>query len=84
MPWLTVLTCIAFLLTSCEEEKIASQGINYIGYGKSFGECLGYCIHSMKVNRTEARLTKCGWDASGLLQSPLLREIMESMKGCEN
>ena len=61
-----VHTVLLFAI-SCEEEAEDYGTINYIGYGTSFGECLGYCIHHMKLYPESVRLDKAGWDEQGEL-----------------
>ena len=54
-------------ILSCEKEERQFGTLNYIAYGTSFGECLGYCNHYMKVYPHLATLRKYGWDENGRL-----------------
>ena len=55
-------------LVACDKEQEEQYGtINYIGYGTSFGECLGYCVNYMKVFPDLSRLSRTGWDEFGTL-----------------
>jgi len=66
--WLRVAMIILLFSTlSCDKEEQTSGTINYIAYGSSFGECLGYCNQYMKVHPQVATLKKIGWDETGSL-----------------
>lgn len=60
---------IVFLLTGCEkkENNNFSYDIDYIKYGTSFGECLGYCRNDISVKNSEIVFHKSGWDLGGIL-----------------
>jgi hypothetical protein len=82
---MSILRCAAvalFLmmsLISCEndpEEELYGT-INLIGYGTSFGECLGYCVNYMKVYEDVANLTRTGWDGSGQLPAVQCSQPLE-------
>jgi hypothetical protein len=64
---LTMVIAGAIVFTECEKEPAERGNIDYIGYGTSFGECLGYCIHHLKVHSEVAELKKTGWDQGGEL-----------------
>jgi hypothetical protein len=66
-PGIALLLVIVLFQSACEPEKDLEPEIHYIGYGTSFGECLGYCIHELKLDRTLASLTQSGWDMQGSL-----------------
>jgi len=58
-----------FLFSSfqCEEEKIENtMQVEYLSYGTSFGECLGYCVREIVVNG-DVTFTKSGWGIEGSL-----------------
>ena len=63
----TFLFISLLAIMSCEKEEQYFGTINYIGYGTSFGECLGYCNQQMKVYPQAATFRKNGWDQSGAL-----------------
>jgi len=50
---------------TCEETQIEEQ-VEYLSYGTSFGECLGYCKKEVRVGGNIV-YTKSGWDLDGLL-----------------
>ncbi|MEQ8546887.1 MAG: hypothetical protein RIC03_03200 [Cyclobacteriaceae bacterium] len=58
-----LITLFAILLFSCDEEKV-DVDLNFIRYGSSFGECLGYCITDIEVTSTDAVKTRSGWNNS--------------------
>jgi hypothetical protein len=62
-----LLLAAVLLVSECSQEDEYIPAINYIGYGKSFGECLGYCTQSMKANGCAATLNKTGWNEYELL-----------------
>jgi hypothetical protein len=55
------------LLTGCEknESDISSSDIEYVKYGTSFGECLGYCEKDITVTNTRIDFLKNGRDLDG-------------------
>lgn len=60
--------CLLLLyMLSCENEEHQLGTLNYIAYGTSFGECLGYCNQYMKVYPEVATLSKTGWENLGQL-----------------
>lgn len=58
-----------FLLIGCEktENKDFSSDIEYVKYGTSFNECLGYCENDIAVRSAEIGFHKSGRDLNGLL-----------------
>jgi hypothetical protein len=67
LSWLFTLLLVTTLVCSCSKEEAPTPKIHYIGYGTSFGECLGYCVHQMKVDDFSVSLKRNGWDEYGLL-----------------
>lgn len=66
--WIKIVMITLLLsIWSCEKEDSYSGTVNYISYGNSFGECLGYCALQMKVFPNAATLRKIGWDENGAL-----------------
>gem|GEM_PF-497763 len=65
---IAVLVLIASL-SNCEEEagKNDPADPEYIKYGTSFGECLGYCVKTIKVTDSKIEFYKNGWDLNGIL-----------------
>jgi hypothetical protein len=63
---ITLVLLLLFTL-SCDREDSYVSEVNYISYGTSFGECLGYCNQFMKVYPQIATLSQFGWDESGEL-----------------
>lgn len=58
---------LVFSTLSCTKEDMRSDTLNYISYGSSFGECLGYCNEQMKVHPQQVKLTRIGWNEAGPL-----------------
>lgn len=64
---LTILSVILFSNFQCEEmEKEEAGQVEYISYGTSFGECLGYCVREILVSGG-ITFTKSGWGLDGEL-----------------
>lgn len=64
---LTSLSIILFSNFQCEElEKEESGKVEYLSYGTSFGECLGYCVREIIVSGG-ITFTKSGWEQDGEL-----------------
>ena len=63
MRLILALVVIAMLSSSCNEEgNIAEdQEILQINYGTSFGECLGYCQRTLKIDNDSIIFVKSGW-----------------------
>ncbi len=61
---ISLLTIVSILLFSdfqCEKEVINEYGnVEYLSYGTSFGECLGYCKREILVSGG-VTFTKSGW-----------------------
>lgn len=60
---------LVIILISCEKNDSNSipRNLEYISYGTSFGECLGYCTRSITINDSSIKSEKKGWDLNGLL-----------------
>lgn len=60
---------IGFIFISCEKNDNDNfqSDIEYIKYGTSFGECLGYCKNDITVTNLKIDFHKSGWDLDGLL-----------------
>ncbi len=58
---------LILLLTGCEKNNNLSSEIEYVKYGTSFGECIGYCANDITINSQEIDFHKNGWDTQGLL-----------------
>lgn len=62
---------IAFIsvFSGCDENEkdFYSSNIEYVKYGNSFGECLGYCINDITVTDSKIIFHKSGWDLDGIL-----------------
>jgi hypothetical protein len=52
----TSLVVLMFVTMSCDREDPYLGEVNYIAYGTSFGECMGYCNQYMKVYPQAATL----------------------------
>jgi hypothetical protein len=57
------------LTASCEKADMNSNldEFNFIRYGTSFGECIGYCKRSIEVSTSKIHFEKIGWDQNGKL-----------------
>jgi hypothetical protein len=53
---LACLLAITLNFMSCEKGKI--KNIDSIGYGTSFGMCIGYCLNSISVNNEKVTFSK--------------------------
>jgi hypothetical protein len=59
--------CSLFLLSNFQCEKETDYGeVQYLSYGTSFGECLGYCVREVVVSGW-ITFTKSGWEVDGAL-----------------
>jgi hypothetical protein len=67
---ISILTIVSILLFSnfqCEKELTKEPGeVEYLSYGTSFGECLGYCKREVTVSGG-ITFTKSGWQIDGAL-----------------
>lgn len=54
------------LLSGCEITDQVND-FDYVKYGTSFGECLGYCINSVTISDALIIYEKKGWDIGGQL-----------------
>ena len=64
--WIKTVTVLMFLsLVACDRDEPSLGTVNYLAYGSSFGECLGYCNHIMKVYPQAATLSIFSWQESG-------------------
>ena len=64
---LTLFSIILFSNFQCEEEKMENTAqVEYLSYGTSFGECLGYCVREIVVSGG-ITFTKSGWSREGSL-----------------
>ncbi len=64
---LTLFSIVLFSNFQCEEEKLENTvQVEYLSYGTSFGECLGYCVREIVVSGG-VTFTKRGWDIEGNL-----------------
>ena len=64
---LTIFSIALFSNFQCEEEeKEESSQVEYLSYGTSFGECLGYCVREIIVSGG-ITFTKSGWTIGGAL-----------------
>ncbi len=61
-----IFLTILIVLSCCEKTEV-NENVEYISYGISFGECLGYCIREVIVGEDKAEFTKSGWDMEGVL-----------------
>ncbi|MCF8380132.1 MAG: hypothetical protein K9H49_11175 [Bacteroidales bacterium] len=58
------------ILTMCftceERETQIEEQVEYLSYGTSYGECIGYCVKEVRVGGNIV-YTKSGWDVEGEL-----------------
>jgi hypothetical protein len=62
--------------SSTDSDELLNEG-DYIKYGTSFGMCLGYCIHDIKITSDEIRFSKNGHDIDNLLPEVTLSTPIE-------
>lgn len=70
-PLSIIILSILVLNFTCEEIEISpstAEDVEYLKYGTSFGECLGYCIQYVTIEGGQALLTMKGWDMDGPLE----------------
>ncbi len=64
---LTLFSIVLFSNFQCEKEEVANpMRVEYLSYGTSFGECLGYCVREIVVSG-DITFTKSGWSIEGSL-----------------
>ena len=49
------------IITSCTESQ-DETGIIQVRYGTSFGECIGYCLREMKLEKELITYNRSGWN----------------------
>ncbi len=77
---LMLLLTLVFIFSACEksDDESFSNDIDYIKYGTSFGECLGYCKNDITVTNSKIDFHKSGWDLEGLLPEISIAENVDS------
>jgi hypothetical protein len=69
--WITIIAIgLLFMngIRSCESgETNPLSEYAYVSYGSAFGECLGYCVKSIKITETRIDFNKSGWEIGGAL-----------------
>lgn len=67
------------LLSGCEKKvnEPLSAEVEYIKYGTSFGECLGYCRNELTLYGNTINLQKSGWNLEGALPGILLTDNID-------
>ncbi|RAJ10136.1 hypothetical protein [Arenibacter echinorum] len=56
------LLFIIGLLLSCEKNEVNSSDIKQLGYGTSFGMCVGYCKNDMLLKAGTVIYSRSGWN----------------------
>jgi len=73
------LFIIAVVYVSCdelkEEDLVFNSEITTIEYGKSFGECIGYCNYSIALTENSLNYKIASWDNNG--QYPEISRTVE-------
>jgi hypothetical protein len=71
-----ILTIVILAFSNCKKEISNSNKINYdyVSYGTSFGECIGYCSNNIRITDTTINLIKKGWGINGLLPVVLIEK----------
>jgi len=64
----TIIILFALFLTTCSDD-INPENIKTIKYGTSFGMCIGYCKHEMKVNSNKIEYNSSGWQENVIAKS---------------
>lgn len=71
-----VLLILMQACSSADSDELLDEG-DYIKYGTSFGMCLGYCIHDIKITSDEIYFSKNGHVIDGLLPEVTLSTPIE-------
>ncbi|MCM4164378.1 MULTISPECIES: hypothetical protein [unclassified Arenibacter] len=50
------------VLLSCEKNEVNPSDIKQLGYGTSFGMCVGYCKNEMLLKSDTVIYTRSGWN----------------------
>lgn len=71
---------LGFIFIACEisNDDNFTNDIEYIKYGTSFGECLGYCKNNITVTDSKIVFHKSGWSLDGLLPEISKTENIDS------
>jgi hypothetical protein len=66
-------------MSSCEIGEFSNRSDNfeYVKYGTSFGECLGYCVNSISLDGSEIVLLREGWNIEGGLPDIKITESLQ-------
>lgn len=67
MRFLIITLSIFILSCSTSDDSDPQSDIVKIGYGISFGECLGYCIRTLTIDQDSIQFVKSGWTIDSLL-----------------
>ncbi len=67
------------IISGCEKDELnkSYQDFEYIKYGISFGECLGYCKRSIDISDSDITFMKKGWEIEGTLPDITLTEPLD-------
>lgn len=79
---LIFILLFVFGFATCEKETNLDYSVSdlqYISYGTSFGECIGYCRNSVIVSETKIDFTKTGWSREELLPDIMISEITDKV-----
>ena len=77
---LILVILIVSLFPGCEKtgSDYYSQDTEYVKYGISFGECLGYCRYDLTITGSTIVFHKNGFDLEGLLPEISATEIIDA------
>lgn len=75
MKQLYIIPFIILMVGFCDEKtENLPNDISHISYGTSFGECIGYCQHEIKISEEEIVSVRKGWDLQELLPELKIEE----------
>jgi hypothetical protein len=62
------LLILTVIISGCDKaQNENAESPDYVMYGTSFGECLGYCRKSIKIEPESITFTKSGWNIDSIL-----------------
>ena len=57
-----ILLLMTGLMFSCEKNEVNPSDIKQLGYGTSFGMCVGYCKMDMLLKSDTVIYSRSGWN----------------------
>jgi hypothetical protein len=65
---LGIFTIVSFAGCTVETDDNIATDCDYVAYGTSVGECMGYCKQSVNISEQKLICKKEGWNSEGALQ----------------